>query len=528
MSSPADDLPSAADLRASQTEELLLDLSDPQPPSPMKPAPGTSSSGAGTPQRTESPARSAVSSPARGTPEQPAPKAAAASGWGGFASSWGGWVDAVKKQSEAVVDVYKRDISEFVAVVASESSSQMDKITHSIKDSITEITSPSDDSARGEGGEDAATPVRLSTGVSLGDMSISTATPEGDDGPEEHGGNIVAKLDEMADRADEFLLSIGSGLSSFLSNAVTIIPGLDGSTTSPTKPIKEPITKRNIIFNRKTALITSLRTDDTTYADPGSDDQQLAARFNEFRADFSLQDKQSQNEILLLETPEMRTVMDRLVPKDISYADFWTRYYFRVTELEREEETRKKLMSAASASNSDQEDFSWGSEDEETQEEEPMEVPKDSTPSIPEQNTAEEPAMSATTPETVAVTAAEKPPISPISAVKAPSRTASPSSPSTPPPGSAPSKPVTSEAVVTSTLEPETSSEQSAASVVSRALPIPLSVRTPSSSDSFEVVSNAPGSNRTSPVEDAVSRTSGSKKGGENGEEEEEGWGEWE
>lgn len=142
-------------------------------------------------------------------------------GWGkGF--SWGGLVDAVKKQSEVVVDVYKRDISELVSVVANESH----KIKHTIKESINEITNP----APGTINKTVdATPEELSALV-MGDMSFAgTAVPPSQTRNEEseEGNKFVAKLDDLADKADELLGKFSAGLTSFLSNAVTITSEYD-------------------------------------------------------------------------------------------------------------------------------------------------------------------------------------------------------------------------------------------------------------------------------------------------------------
>jgi hypothetical protein len=36
------------------------------------------------------------------------------------------------------------------------------------------------------------------------------------------------------------------------------------------------------------------------------------------------------------------------VPGEVPYDEFWMRYFFKIAEVEREEETRKRLMSGKS------------------------------------------------------------------------------------------------------------------------------------------------------------------------------------
>ncbi|KAJ3159792.1 hypothetical protein HDU86_001444 [Geranomyces michiganensis] len=365
--------PSAADLRAAAlhsedaTGGSATDPSQPtaeEPPAPLQAiaTPPRSGSGKATPNAS------------------PAPKAS-----GGWGSMWGGWVDTVKKQSEAVVDIYKRDISEFVATVASESSSQFEKISDTIKDTIHEITAPDVLEDEVADADNPHASDRRASAMNIGDLSVAAAVPDmttptrndAGEGREATGhgmalpsldlGAKLAKLDDFADKADELLLKFGSGVSSFLSNAVTIIPGQSAGTGKEALE-KAPVAKRNIIFNRKTALVTALRTDAATYAAPAIDD----ARFQTFAAAFEIGDKEkAQIAKILEETPEVRDILQRLVPSEISYATFWQRYFFRVSELEREEETRKQLLAKAKAATADgagdkeDEDFSWGSEDEE-------------------------------------------------------------------------------------------------------------------------------------------------------------------
>ncbi|KAJ3174333.1 hypothetical protein HDU88_000301 [Geranomyces variabilis] len=543
--------PSAADLRAAAlhsedaaSNNTLTDSN--QPSAEILPPPVAAAA---------TPPRSGVAQSASSTPK-------ASGGWG---SMWGGWVDTVKKQSEAVVDIYKRDISEFVATVASESSSQFEKISDTIKDTIHEITSPEPQEGEEADPDDPRASERRASAMNIGDMSVAAAVPDmttptrhkGGEEKEAAGlgvaiptldlGAKLAKLDDFADKADELLLKFGSGVSSFLSNAVTIIPGQIAGAEKQT-PAKAPVAKRNIIFNRKTALVTSLRTDAATYATPATDD----ARFQSFAAAFVVGDKEkAQIAKILEETPEVRDILQRLVPSEISYATFWQRYFFRVSELEREEETRKQLLAKAKAATADgagdedEEDFSWGSEDEE--EEDTLDASKEDAPALTLDNSAE-PIVQMLD---VGDDAAEEP-----SGRHTPASSGvDPALPASPQPASKPQSRAHTPVSAAAAGSPVASPKPNAVGSGGRGSPVPAPVSSPppehqpppqvqpyahrgaltddnSSQHSFEVVAAAE-SGVTSGSENGVGGRRGWRKGGktetdEGDEEEEEGWGEWE
>ncbi|KAI8826616.1 uncharacterized protein EV422DRAFT_562677 [Fimicolochytrium jonesii] len=551
METSSPDLPTAADLRASEQPQPapidMLDLSD---------AAGRATPPARQPAREISPS----ATPPPSTAALPPAKAASPSsssllgGWGGLSSAWGGWVDVVKKQSEAVVDVYKRDISEFVSTMTTESTSHFDKITHSLKETIHEITAPVPDPP-----SPSSPPKNLnetSSAVAIGDMSFSSfGVPQSQDADDDDGGGegegvglkeIGARLDKMADVADEFLLKIGGGVAGFLSSAVTIIPGIvedDEGKKGKTKAGAGA--KKNIIFNRKSALVAALRTDITTFsADPAkSTDKQLASRFESYKQTFSLPNHESQITKVLEETAETKTYLDELVPADLSYPDFWLRYFFRVAEVDREEETRKQLLANAAAAGDagEADDFSWGSEDEDEEEGRQQGGSKkdagvaegkdaDAMPKPSESASVETaPAPSDSTPASEKAAATQQPPSpsppSPNAVAHQQPETNKPDSPfPSPSPSPSPPQPTftipppATSAPKTTITEPEVDSIET------------TGVSSPST-ESFEVV-NRSGSSSTGGETASQSGGGGGKRqtgdGDEVEEEEEDGWGEWE
>ncbi|KAI0344732.1 hypothetical protein BDW22DRAFT_1354877 [Trametopsis cervina] len=75
----------------------------------------------------------------------------------------------------------------------------------------------------------------------------------------------------------------------------------------------------------------------------------------------------------------LQKTMETLVPSTLSHETFWTRYFFRVHQVESEEQRRKALLQGTVES---EEDIDWESDDEET-------VDKAATPSAPAVNLAE-------------------------------------------------------------------------------------------------------------------------------------------
>jgi len=59
----------------------------------------------------------------------------------------------------------------------------------------------------------------------------------------------------------------------------------------------------------------------------------------------------------------LKSTRDVLVPATMDNETFWTRYFFRIHQIEQEEEKRKALLADATEND---EDFSWEDEDDET------------------------------------------------------------------------------------------------------------------------------------------------------------------
>ncbi|KAJ3189891.1 hypothetical protein HDU85_000177 [Gaertneriomyces sp. JEL0708] len=344
----AEDSPllSAADLRAAEPVGLL-DLSDALPPPP--------------PDR-ESEASSLPNPSVTETPQ------AAPTGWG---FSWGGLVDAMKKQTEVVRDVYKRDIVEFVHTLQTESTSTFNQLTHTIKESAKQLA---EDTNTEIDATSAGVPV-VANEVTRGE-SVIEADKKSDDG---EALEFVHKIDDfIVDKADKFF----SGVMSLVGEVVKIVPADEDEQDTAEKN-----DRKEIIFSRKSAHLAALLSDETTYtSDPAEHaDEAKRQRFTVFSEIFNLEAQRDEVQQVLNDKAPVKTLHDTLVPERVSEYEFWLRYFWTVEEVDRKESERKKVINGTKCTTlyadevmflanatEDDDAFSWGSDDED-------EVPNDQT-----------------------------------------------------------------------------------------------------------------------------------------------------
>jgi hypothetical protein len=98
------------------------------------------------------------------------------------------------------------------------------------------------------------------------------------------------------------------------------------------------------------------------------------AEYAEWTKEFDVEKKTDDISADLEKYPELRTTMEKLVPDEIPYADFWKRYYFLRHSIETAEARRRDLLKAAA----EEDDVGWDddSEDEEDTAEKPTKEAK--------------------------------------------------------------------------------------------------------------------------------------------------------
>ncbi|KAJ3068241.1 BSD domain-containing protein 1 [Podochytrium sp. JEL0797] len=296
-----------------------------------------------------------AATPDKQATDTPAPAASeqattGSSGWGwGAIPSWDSLVDTVKKQTDVVAAVLERDLGEFVSVVA---------------------PGPTED-----------TPSSIADEAPLSAAPAAAAAIANIDALVDRAEGLLHNAEHLADKAEDFLESVENNVWSFVSSAIM------GVKQKPSTP------KQNIIFDRKTATILAMRHNESTYtldpsilpASPSTAESDLAQRFRNFADKFEISIYSTQIARLLDEDEKVRSIMAKCVPSSTTYDEFWTRYFFRVQEVDREEEARRNLLSDASLN---EDEINWD-DDSDSETEQPLQ--KSATKPVQPSSTTDRP-----------------------------------------------------------------------------------------------------------------------------------------
>lgn len=175
----------------------------------------------------------------------------------------------------------------------------------------------------------------------------------------------ISELEKAEAKADEYLLQFGTRVGNFLKEAVTIAPP-EGEAfadePTPTGDVlfesKEEGPKKKIFTTRLDAQLHLLHTNTELFkTDPEGEG------FAEYAKTFSAEAKTEQIAKDLDLYPELRSVMEKLVPDTVQYAEFWKRYYFLRAQLDSEEQKRREILKGAIQE--PEEEVGWGDDDDE-------------------------------------------------------------------------------------------------------------------------------------------------------------------
>lgn len=155
-------------------------------------------------------------------------------------------------------------------------------------------------------------------------------------------------IQRAEDAADEALLKFGSNVRDFLRDAISIAPPTGGAGSQGGSTVlfesKDAQGKRVIHTSRFDAQLHVIHTTaDSFMKDPAS------AEFTSWAEGFDIEKKTDDISKDLAKYPELRATMERLVPDQISYADFWKRYYFLRNGIEMAEARRRDLLKGENA-----------------------------------------------------------------------------------------------------------------------------------------------------------------------------------
>jgi hypothetical protein len=147
----------------------------------------------------------------------------------------------------------------------------------------------------------------------------------------------LKEIEKAEDAADEALLRFGTNIRNFLRDAVSIAPPENGSKMLFES--KDADGRRVYHATRFEAQLHVIHSSLESFSKDPISDQWLP-----FKESFKIEAKTDDIAKDLDTYPELRRAMEKLVPEDVEYATFWSRYYFLRLVVETEEQKRKELL----------------------------------------------------------------------------------------------------------------------------------------------------------------------------------------
>ncbi|KAL3868627.1 hypothetical protein ACJMK2_041418 [Sinanodonta woodiana] len=135
-------------------------------------------------------------------------------------------------------------------------------------------------------------------------------------------------------------------------------------TVPPDDSDQEPITKRTQeeLFDRAKTRLRVMQVDPGTYLEKPSGPSEHYANWLK---SFDLEHKKGEISELLVTMVEVRSLYTKLVPSEVSHADFWRHYFYRVHQLDLDEARKQALMKRAENVQKKEDSISWDDDEEE-------------------------------------------------------------------------------------------------------------------------------------------------------------------
>jgi len=272
---------------------------------------------------------------------QEAYRAFSSSPWG---AKIGGFLGTVVKQGETV---YK-EASQELAAVGQDATTGLSSLRDTLISrtrSLSLATGPQPAAASGGAGASADTAGKDKETTPTKDISSDEALKESETVLSRlrlEAAKRLKDLQKAEDAADEALLRFGSNLRDFLKDAISIAPPSGDATNQGSTILfesKDAQGKRVIHTSRFDAQLHVIHTTtDNFVKDP------TGAEYDTWTKEFDIDKKTADISGDLAKYPELRTTMEKLVPDQIPYADFWKRYYFLRHGIETAEARRRDLL----------------------------------------------------------------------------------------------------------------------------------------------------------------------------------------
>lgn len=172
----------------------------------------------------------------------------------------------------------------------------------------------------------------------------------------------IKQLQKAEDAADEALEKFGLNLKNYLREAVTVAPpstNEDGTQSTAVFESKDAEGRRVVHATRFEAQLHVIHSTSTSFTkDPESDE------YKPWKESFNVESKTGAIAKDLDRFEELRRAMEKLVPEQVDYASFWTRYYFLRHVIETEEQRRRELLKGTQ---DEIEEVAWDDDEEESE-----------------------------------------------------------------------------------------------------------------------------------------------------------------
>lgn len=152
----------------------------------------------------------------------------------------------------------------------------------------------------------------------------------------------LKEIQRAEDAADEALLKFGTNIRNFLRDAVSIAPpstDADGKESTVLFESKDASGKRVIHTTRFDAQLHAIHSSLESFTkDP------VSGEYDSWAMELNVESKTDDISTDLKKYDELRSAMERLVPDQVAYEDFWRRYYFLRHSIETAEAKRRDLL----------------------------------------------------------------------------------------------------------------------------------------------------------------------------------------
>ncbi|XP_022317759.2 BSD domain-containing protein 1-A-like [Crassostrea virginica] len=121
------------------------------------------------------------------------------------------------------------------------------------------------------------------------------------------------------------------------------------------KPAATPVSTE-AVYDRAKARLHAIQVDPETYCSEPSGSPE---KYKEWQNSFDLEEYKGEVSELLVSKVELRAFYTKLVPAEISHADFWSRYFYKVHQLQQDEARKLALMKRAEQAQKKEDSISW-------------------------------------------------------------------------------------------------------------------------------------------------------------------------